>query len=41
VEQARRQHGTNELPPPEIETIWEKLQGSYMLSLIVAVLTLF
>lgn len=25
VETARRQHGTNELPPPEVETFWAKL----------------
>lgn len=28
VLQARRQFGTNELPPPELESFWDKLKVS-------------
>jgi magnesium-transporting ATPase (P-type) len=29
VEQSRQLHGTNELPPPLIETFWEKLIDNF------------
>lgn len=28
VAHSREEYGTNALPPPEIETFWDKLKGS-------------
>ncbi len=33
VEKSRQKNGTNELPPPEIETFWEKLVENFQVFL--------